>query len=285
MTRATVIRRPYSPVGTASDGDEAFVFLFNPSGATITLNYETQIGSGSFSIPAGDVYKFLMPRNSGAHFFSNGAEPFFALETVGAKPNSNLVHDWGFSLVPEGNLTPELVIGWGPGNGATNGAGEPTPTDAGSPIWVTANGNTTIYVDYDGDGVAPNTAPNGDQYDVELTVAELQVVTTYDPNDFNSTGMRLFTTDGTLITGAWGQDPGVAAPGNPCLDMGTTVLPFPVSSMAKTSVLYVDGGVAGQINFGDTLRYTLTVANHPLLTVNYTTPGTPAITSAAGELV
>ena len=33
----------YSPVGTASDGDDAYVFLYNPDAAAITVKYETRI--------------------------------------------------------------------------------------------------------------------------------------------------------------------------------------------------------------------------------------------------
>ncbi|MEZ5327485.1 MAG: hypothetical protein R3F19_20740 [Verrucomicrobiales bacterium] len=246
----------YSPVGTANDGDKAFVFLFNPAtNGTVTVQYDTQAGSGSFTINPGDVYKFEMPKNSGAHFYSDGGEPFFAVEAVGANPSSNLVHDWGFSLVPESNLTTELVIGWGPGNG------NDPPTDNGSPVWVTANADTLIYVDYDGDpSNSSNTAPNGEKYDVVLTLNKLQVRTIGAPSH-DATGMRIFTADGALITGAWGQDPAVAGAGAPYLDMGTTILPFPVPSIRKSSELLVDADSSGSISIGDTLRYTLKVNN------------------------
>ena len=40
--------------------------------------------------------------------------------------------------------------------------------------------------------------------------------------------MKIYTLDGTLITAAWGEDPATAGPGNPDLDIGTTIPPFPV---------------------------------------------------------
>ncbi len=138
----------YSPVGTAADGDETYVFVYNPNGSAITVNYETRIGSGSFAVAAGSAYRYLMPSQSGAHFFTGDGSTFFAIATVGADPGANLVHDWGFSLLPENYLTPIAVVGWGPGSDDLS--------ENGSPVWVTAAAATTVYVDYDGD---PTTGP------------------------------------------------------------------------------------------------------------------------------
>ena len=155
-------------MGTATDGDDTYVFLHNPNAAAITVNYTTRVGSGSFTIPAKDTYRFLMPQNSGAQFASAGGEPFFAVGTVGAEPTQNNVHDWGFSLVPALNLTTELVVGWGPGTQRPHAAN-------GNPAWVTAVRPTTIYVDYNGDRAGSLTDPNGGKYDVAYTVSALEV--------------------------------------------------------------------------------------------------------------
>ena len=153
----------YSPVGTAADGDETYVFVYNPNGSSITVDYETRIGSGSFVVTAGGSYRYLMPSQSGAHFFTGDGSTFFAIATVGADPGANLVHDWGFSLLPESYLTPMAIVGWGPGSDDLS--------ENGSPVWVTAVAATTVYVDYDGD---PATGPlidaNGDHYDVDLNL-------------------------------------------------------------------------------------------------------------------
>ncbi len=244
----------YSPVGTAADGDETYVFVYNPNGSAITVNYETRIGSGSFAVAAGSSYRYLMPSQSGAHFFTGDGSPFFAIATVGADPGANLVHDWGFSLLPENYLTPMAVVGWGPGSDDLS--------ENGSPVWVTAAAATTVYVDYDGD---PATGPlidaNGDHYNVALNLAMLESARVYDNTDNDQTGMRLYTLDGTLITAAWGQDPANSLGGSPFLDLGTTVLPFPIASVEKTSALVVDDNSNGLIDWGDTIEYTITVNN------------------------
>lgn len=247
----------YSPVGTASNGQEAYVFLYNPNPAPIDVDYESRLGSGTiFAIPAGGTHQFLMPANSGARFTSTGGEPIFAIATVGARPSSNNVHDWGFSLVPESNLTTVAVVGWGPGSGR-----EPAPTENGSPVWVTATANTVVLVDYDGDPTTgPLTDSNGHHYDVALNVAKLESIRIYDP-DHDATGMRLYTLDGVRITAAWGQDPSTAAPGNPYLDLGTTVLPFPVPVVIKTWSLYDDLNMNGLVDLNDEIEYAIRINN------------------------
>jgi len=246
----------YTPVGTAANGQEAYVFVYNPGGAALTINYVTKAGSGNFSVPAGGTYQFLMPANSGGRFFSSG-NPFFAIATVGARPTSNNVYDWGFSLVPASNLTTQAVVGWGPGSADLS--------QNGSPVWVTAVGATKVYVDYDGNpATGPNIDPNGKHYDALLNLAALDSVRIFDP-DKDQTGMRLYTLDGTLITAAWGEDPATAGPGNPYLDMGTTVLPFPVPVVIKSSTLYTDLNSNGQIDPGDTLEYSIKVNNAGVL--------------------
>ncbi|MDJ0818251.1 MAG: hypothetical protein QNJ58_18705, partial [Desulfobacterales bacterium] len=244
----------FSPVGTAADGDQTYVFVYNPDTAAITVNYQTRIGTGSFAVAAGASYRYLMPSHSGAHFYTDGGSPFFAIATVGANPSSNLVHDWGFSLLPESYLTPVAVVGWGPGSNDLSANG--------SPIWVTAPAATTVYVDYDGD---PTTGPlvdaNGDRYNVAVALNTLQSAQVYDNTDNDQTGMRLYTLDGTLIAAAWGQDPANSQGGAPFLDLGTTVLPFPVVAVEKISTLVVDLNSNGLINWGDTVEYTITINN------------------------
>ena len=245
----------YTPVGTASDGDDTYIFLYNPDAAAIPINSTTRVGTGSFSIPAKSTYRFLMPQDSGAHFFNTSSKKFFAVGTVGAEPASNNVHDWGFSLVPEDNLTTSLVVGWGPGS-----------TDLsvnGSPVWVTAVANTRIYVDYNGDRAGSLTDPILGKYDVHYDVSALEVKRLFDP-DKDQTGMRIYTLDGTLITGAWGQDPALAGPGNPYLDAGTTIPAFPVPVIHKSSVISTDVAPAG-LSVGDTLEYSITMDNNSLV--------------------
>lgn len=258
----------YSPVGTASDGDDTYIFLYNPGPSDLTINYQTRTGSGVFAIPTSQrSYRFLMPQDSGARFSSAGGEPFYAVGAVGAEPTANNVHDWGFSLVPTFNLTTELVVGWGPGSrdGSQNG----------NPVWVTAVRATRIYVDYDGDHAGPNSDPRGGKYDLALDVAPLQVSRIYEA-DKDQTGTRLYTLDGTLITAAWGQDPAVAGPAEPYLDLGTTVPNFPKPVLRKLYEIYQDNGLPG-LSANDVLEYTVILENKGLValsavTVNDTLP-------------
>lgn len=245
----------YSPVGTASDGDDTYIFLYNPDAAAITVNYDTRVSSSSFSVPGKGTYRFLMPQNSGAHFYNGVGKPFFAVGTVGAEPTANNVHDWGFSLVPEGNLTTAVVVGWGPGSSDLS--------SNGSPVWVTTTGATRLYVDYNGDKLGALTDPDGGKYDVHYDVSALTVSRFYDP-DKDQTGMRVYTLDGTLLTAAWGQDPATAGPGNPFLDMGTTVPAFPVPVIQKSASVVTDLNTPGP-SIGDTLEYTITMDNQSLV--------------------
>jgi len=248
----------YSPVGTAADGDQTYIWLYNPAVSAITVNYLTKVGSGSFSIPAKDVYRFLMPQNSGARFASSGGQPLFAMGTVGANPSANNVHDWGFNLVPASDLTTELIVGWGPGSRDL--------TQNGNPAWITALAPTTLYLDYNGDRAGPLTDPNGGKYDAAVSVTALDVTRVYETADRDQTALRIYTLDGTLITGAWGQDPAVAGPAEPFLDIGTTIPNLPVPILTKMVALVTDNGTTGlsiQAN-QDVVEYTITLQNKGL---------------------
>jgi len=245
--------RYYSPVGTAANGNETFVFLYNPDAAAITVNVTTRIGVSSISIPSKTNYIYQMPQNSGASFINNAGKQFYAIATVGAKPTANNVNDWGFSLVQEGDLTTSLSLGWGPGSS------EVTPTVNGNPVWVTPIKNTTVYVDYKGDRAGPNVDPLGARYDVAYQASALEVLRLFDPSN-DQTGMRIYTLDGTLLAGAWGQDPATAGPGNPFLDAGTTIPAFPTPVIRKSSAIAIDAAPSG-LSRDDTMEYTIVVDN------------------------
>ena len=255
----------YTPVGTAADGDAAYVFIYNPGTSALPIRVTTQIGTTNFTVPTNGTYQYQVPQNSGAKLQSTNGLPYFAVETVGANPTANNVHDWGFTLVPEGNLTTIGQVGWGPGSSDLS--------QNGSPVWVTAVGATTIYVDFDGDRAGPLTDSNGDGYDTNLTMAALQSRTIYDP-DKDQTAMRVYTLDGTLITAAWGQDPAVAGAGNPFLDVGTTVLPFPQAVIKKSSTLFTDNPPSG-LSTNDVLEYTITIDNNSVVVLGNAWVGFP----------
>jgi uncharacterized repeat protein (TIGR01451 family) len=235
-----------TPVGTATNGQECYVFVYNPNPASIQINYTTKNGSGNFLVGSGAAFQWEVPQLSGAKLASAGNEIFFALATVGADPNENRTYDWGFTLVPENALTSQAVVGWGPGSSDLS--------QNGSPVWVSPVGSTRVYVDYKGDGLGPLTDSNGDNYDVHYDLVTLESKTVYDPSN-DQTGMRLYTLDLTAFAAAWGQDPSTAGASNPYLDMGTTVLPVPSLSLTKTPQ-QTQYTVAG-----DVLTYTFLIEN------------------------
>jgi uncharacterized repeat protein (TIGR01451 family) len=245
----------YTPVATPASGNPTYVYLYNPNATNLTVTHATQIGLGNVTVPAGGVRQYLMPQGSGAAFASAGDAPFFALCTVGANNASDAAYNWGFTLLPVDGLTSEAVVGWGPGS--SDG------TRNGSPVWVTPTEATRIYVDYDGDHLGALTDPNGEPYDVAYDVEALQSLRVYDP-DRDQTATRLYSVDGVLITAVWGEDPDVAAAGNPFIDAGTTVLPFPTPVLDKSAALVTDLPPTG-LSTNDVLEYTIRLDNRSLL--------------------
>lgn len=259
----------YNPVGSSGNNQPCRVFLYNPNASAMVLDIETTLGTFTTpSIPAGDHYEYTMPSNSGASFTSQGGQDFYGIVAVAAGTNNggssgvdNDTWDWGFSLVPFEQLTPQVVVGWGPGADDRDNNG--VPDGQGSPVWVAVTKNTVVYVDYDGDAsTGPLTDPNNNQYDTAFSLSRFQQVKVYDNNDSDQTGMKLYTVDGTLITAAWGQDPSTAGAGNPFFDLGTTVPPFPFPQLIKTAEEFTDnGGTPGVFEPLDEVLYTISVKN------------------------
>ncbi len=254
----------YNPVvgPTSPTKAPSYVFLYNDNASSINVTAETTSGSTNEVVPAGGAVRYTMPSNSGAHFYTAGNENFFAVATMDSDP-SNSTHDWGLTLLPESYLTQSLVIGWGPGSADLS--------VNGNPVWILASEPATIYVDYDGD---PTTGAftdlNGDKYDVEHVLGTLEFVKLYDP-DKDQTGMRVYTCNGALLAGAWGQDPSVAGCCSPYLDMGTTIPPNLRVEVFKTATLSTDNDSDGKADAGDKITYTITVVNRSLRTRNTVT--------------
>jgi uncharacterized repeat protein (TIGR01451 family) len=253
----------HAPVGASSVTYPANVFVYNPDQATaLTVTHQTAAGTGAFVVPAKGVYRFAMPLNSGAYFYAGDGRPFLAVGAMDSTTNSanNQTFDWGYTLVPDEWLTTAFALGWAPGTGGGCTSG----TCNGSPVWVTPVNATTIYVKYDGNvSTGPNTAPNGLKYDVAYAVSAFESKRIFDP-DKDQTGMRVFTADGVLITGAWGEDPTAASAGNPYLDVGYAIPPLP-EIVAQKDYADLDGD--GIVEPGDTLAYTITVRNTGAVTI------------------
>ena len=270
----------YAPVSTTLAADPSYVILYNPNGSAIDVYYDTATTTGTkvtvganTSTTTGTNY-VLMPA-SAAHFYTKDGSKFFAVGVVDADATSNATHDWSYSLVPESYLTTKFVVGWGPGYDLTTSG---TSFLNGSPVWVTATDDTTIYID-NAAGIqvknAAGTLVTGTQVGSTSTYAfnvlALQSYRVFDTTDKNQSGLTVYTDDGTLITAAWGEDPSIAGAGTPYLDMGTTVLPFPDYVFSKTSVEASPVTYAGasdgdtNVELGEQIEYTLSVTNRAII--------------------
>jgi uncharacterized repeat protein (TIGR01451 family) len=263
----------YAPVSTAN-GDATQVWLYNPGSSAITVNYEWRVGSGakttglSVSVPgsatAGGYVSVELPDNAAAHFYTTGVNPskFYAFSTTDADGDSgdNQAWDWGYTLIPETSLSSQVIVGLGLGQDPTLPL-----TENGNPLWLTTVGNgetaVTVYVDYNGDNVGALTDPNGNKYDLALSLKELQQGIVYDP-DGNQTGMLAYVlAPNVKLAAAWGQDPATASASNPGLDVGTSVPPLPLFDAGKNGTLSIDNDGNEVISAGDEILYTITINN------------------------
>ncbi|HLW64574.1 MAG TPA: SdrD B-like domain-containing protein [Gemmataceae bacterium] len=251
----------YSPLSTQTAAHPVNLFVFNPNSTAITVNYQTQTTSGSFTVAAGATYQYAVPDASATRLYTSNGMNFVAVAADDVTPagqnGDSAQYDWGFTLQPTNTLTTSAIVALGVGD-----SGSP-PTTADSPIWVTATKATTVYVNYSGNtSLGPNIDPDGNHYDVSYTLSALQSQLVSNPS-FDSSGMRLYSLDGTPISVAWGENPAVAPIGNPGFDAGTVVPSIPVPDFNKT-VSFAPGGDIygdGRYHSGDTIRYALTVSD------------------------
>ena len=247
--------------------DPTHIFVYNNNATALTVSYQTSttatgaLTTNTFSVPANSVYRFTGLTNGagrGVRFFTADSRPFYAIGTIDSNgPDgqyTNDIHDWGFTLIPENQLTDSAIVGWAPSTYDRS--------VAGNPVWVTSPVATTVYVDYDGDlSTGPLTDPNGNKYNVSYSLVALQVQRVENPTHDN-TSMRLYTVNKTDIAVAWGQDPDVAQVVFPFLDLGYAVMPLPSYSLRKEGALVIDGNSNGRVEPGETIEYTLTVSNN-----------------------
>jgi uncharacterized repeat protein (TIGR01451 family) len=254
------------PVTTTDAGDPLNIFLYNQYTHSITVDVSLVSGSTSFTVTPKSVYRYAVPAGSGPQMLIRGqneTNPTLFYTAIGIMDatdpsGNNSDHDWGFTVPTLRSLSPQVLVGWGPG--ADTNSGSYTGTQNGSPVWVVARSNTTLYVDYDGNpATGPLVDPNGNRYNFTTNVLAFQSIRIYDP-DGDQTGMRIYSLNNTPISAAWGQDPSVAAAGNPFLDMGTTV-PALASFDGSKTYSAVGGDGDGRIEPGETIEYALTLVN------------------------
>ncbi|MCA1846250.1 MAG: hypothetical protein LC792_24260, partial [Actinobacteria bacterium] len=258
-----------NPVGANEANQETVTYLFNPGGAAITVAPSCTGCSGTISVPAKGGVSYRSPLGQAVQFQSSGGEVFAAVGAVGSESgvgsadDQSSTFDWGYGLVPTNLLTTKALLGWAPGNStkppknASGGSGDYDD----DPVWISALGTTTLYVDYDGDPTnSTHTAPCGGQYDDTVPAAKLASVRIYDTTDGDMTGASIFSCD-TKIAGAWGEDPDKAPTGAPGFDAGYTLIPSTSLLLDKTAALAQDTNGDGRFGPGDVIGYDIALSD------------------------
>lgn len=264
-----------TPVSTRSQNGTT-VWLYNKETNNISVDYIYRTGVGSMqtnnlTVPAGSYYRQVLPDNTAARFVAPNGEKFYAITAVDSTNTGsgavNQSSDWGMTLIPDDALTQQALVGLGLGRDPTSGT---NPNENGSPIWVTliGNGNTpvTVYVDYDSDPETGAYADTyGNKYDVAYDLMELQQLRVLNNvnNGTDNTRILVYTLDTTnvYICAAWGQDPSLASPGAPGVDIGTGIPPLPLYGIYKQATLFDDLDGDGFVSPGDVLEYRILIEN------------------------
>ncbi len=281
----------YTPVftgdGTGNNANTGptQVWLYNPADEDpdapdaddITINF--QFGSGtadSVTLDGGEArLSPILEDDSGAHFFTPGGEPFFAVTQTDTTGNG-AKNDWGHPLIPAEHLTSQAVIGLGYGNTDKTRPGVDDPFDkSGVRAWVSPVEDATVYVDFDGDGspdlvrdvdalesirLADNEDFLEDEYGEDAIVGTVE-----DDDDLGGTAIWATTRKGAVlpvdIAVAYGQDAVTNYPERQLLDWGTVVPPLPELEAGKSVSLADDADGDGAISPGDTVTFTIRVLN------------------------
>ncbi|MFK8007335.1 MAG: LamG-like jellyroll fold domain-containing protein [Saprospiraceae bacterium] len=266
----------YNPVSTqlyssqpdSSLNDPTYVHIHNPNTNLINVRWETNAGlQPNINVPAGTTVWVEIPVGTGSHFYTNSGAEFYAVATIGSA-GETFMHDWGFGLIPQNQLTPQItMVGFAPGQDPTY-AGASTSNTA--PVWLTGNypagssfsGNITVCVDYNGDGGGLLDI-NGVPYDVSYSLNPLDQLKINDP-DGDQTGMRIWVCDNSdaFVAGAWGQDPLVSTgSGLEEIDLGTGLpngIPFNTNECVD---LTFDHNNDALFDVCDEVSYTISIQN------------------------
>lgn len=258
----------YAPVNSEG-GVTTRVYVHNPNSTSITVSCTNCDGVATISVVAnGWGYANMLTTATGARFYTADGKVFQAFSVINSGGQAN---DWGYTLIPENQLTQQVMVGWGVGRDPTSAT---NPNENGSPVWVIAVGSGTMNIcaDYDGDGQGALTDNNGRRYDQLITLSNLARAKIYD-SDGDQTGMLVYLCNGSetgnvnKIAAAWGQDPATASAASPGLDVGTSVPPLPNFTAIKGAELTGDINGDGKFDVGESFEYQIKINNTGALPV------------------
>ncbi len=229
------------------------IYLNNPNDADLDVTVVSGANTATVTIPPRTTISVLSATgwadladgNAGTRL--SAAAPFAGLSVINSTTRNpattGTTSDWGYTLIPEAELSSQVIVGYAPGVDPTT----TLPQDNSNLAFVTAVTDTVIFVDLENDGVPDNFDMNGDgdaldpaplwgQPDWDETTSSNgvrvnagQVLRVGDPTDLNLIGARIYTRDNAeRIAVAWGQDPCRARRAAPSLDLGYTILPAPL---------------------------------------------------------
>ncbi len=277
-TWTSALTAPVASATTVGDSPSGTtVWLYNPTASSITVRQtyrkkssSTTLSTRDWDVPANGNASVTLTEGCAARFESTTGANFYALSAIdstaeNSNGSGNQTWDWGYALIPDDALTPQVLVGLGIGRDPTSST---SPNENGSPVWVTPIGNgdtkVRVYVDYDSDpttGSASGVDANGNKYDAYYDLRELVSQKIFNPSG-DQTGVLIYTVaDGVKLAAAWGADPENTSPGSPGLDFGTGIPPLPAFFMQKTSTLHADSDGDGYITPNDVIRYDILIEN------------------------
>ncbi len=273
------------------------IYLHNPHNQPVTVTMEIGAMTYNVGISPGTTVSVLTPTtvltdisagNQGIHLTSD--DTFWGVSVIDTTSShfnntdpggqfdrrNGHAYDWGYSLIPEDNLSSQVVVGYAPG---ADFQGTNPVVDNGNLAFVTPVTNAVIIVDLNQDGVPDPFDINGDGdvddmnvfgepgWDEPLSAFGIMVRTgqtlrVSDP-DLDMSGASIRTQDpADKISVAWGQDPCRAGVVDPYLDLGYTVLPFPSPDITKQDELANDADASGNTSPGDAITYNIVIFNN-----------------------
>ena len=198
----------YAPLDEPSNARITDYFLYNPNSSSITINWASRTGSGSFTVGANATVSFRaatggsVPEDSGLYF--KGSDVFWG---VGVGDSTQDLYEWGFSLLPSTMLYDEHFLGW------AQDSNPPTAGRTDNGVFLTvAQDNTRVFVDLNNDGTPDQT----------YTLDRLQTQYITDP-DGDLTQTHFWATG--PFTLAYGQNADTASTPAYGMDLGYVAIP------------------------------------------------------------